>query len=217
MSTRFRVDLLHPGVDLGQTGGLAQNWEEWFTGPTAVRRLALFALACAAVLIVVLVAFILPPYWQLSKDLSAVPGLRRDLAARDQDLGLLRSNLNALSEEARRQVRWGDVLGTLAQQIPSTLKLQSVDVIPTAPGGTGAQGAATARAENDLRVEAVTPLRPGSPPLLEVAQFMAGIMRDPSVNKRFQLKSWEIKPSPASSGGGVPMLNISILLAERAP
>ena len=215
MSARFRVDLLHPGTDLGQTGRLAQNWEEWFTGPTGVRRLALFALACAAVLIVVLVAGILPPYWQLSKDLSAVPGLRRDLAARDQDLGLLQSNLNALSEEARRQVRWGEVLGTLAQQIPSTLKLQRVDVAATAPGSAGAQPA-TGRPENTLRIEAVTPLRPGSPPLLEVAQFMAGIMRDPAVNKRFQLKSWEIKPGSQGTDGSVPMLNISILLAERA-
>src|SRR5262245_65697610 len=134
-----------------------------------MRRLALFGLACAAVLIVVLVAGILPPYWQLSKDLSAVPGLRRDLAAREQDLNLLRSNLSALGDEARKQVRWGEVLGTLSQQIPATMKLQSVDVSTGA--GSGPQGAPTARPENVLRIEAVTPLRPGSPPLLEMAQF----------------------------------------------
>jgi len=217
VSTRFRVDLLHPGVDLGQTGGFAQNWQEWFTGPTGMRRLALFGLACAAVLIVVLVAGILPPYWQLSKDLSAVPGLRRDLAAREQDLNLLRSNLSALSDEARKQVRWGEVLGTLSQQIPATLKLQSVDVSTVAPGaGSGPQAPPAGRPENVLRIEAVTPLRPGSPPLLEVAQFMAGIMRDPAVNKRFQLKSWEIKPSPPANDGSGSLLHISIMLAERA-
>jgi len=217
VSTRFRVDLLHPGVDLGQAGGFAQNWEEWFTGPTGMRRLALFGLACAAVLIVVLVAGILPPYWQLSKDLSAVPGLRRDLAAREQDLNLLRSNLSALSDEARKQFRWGEVLGTLSQQIPATMRLQSVDVSTSVPGaGSGPQGAPTARHENVLRLEAVTPLRPGSPPLLEVAQFMAGIMRDPVLNKRFQLKSWEIKPGGAAPDGSPPLLHISILLAERA-
>src|SRR5262245_55271508 len=215
MSTRFRVDLLHPGVDLGQTGGFAQNWEEWFTGPTGLRRLALFCLACAAVLIVILVAGILPPYWQLSKDLSAVPGLRRDLAAREQDLNLLRSTLSALSDEARKQVRWGEVLGTLAQQIPATLRLQSVDVATTMPGA-GPQGSPTARPENVLRIEAATPLRPGSPPLLEVAQFMAGIMRDPAVNKRFQLKSWEIKPGAPSVDGTGSLLHITIVLAERA-
>ena len=213
MSTRFRVDLLHPGVDLTQAGGFAQNWEEWFTGPTGMRRLALFGLACAAVLIVLLVAGILPPYWQLSKDLSAVPGLRRDLATREQDLNLLRSNLSALSDEARKQVRWGEVLGTLSQQIPATLKLQSVDVATNVPG-PGSQGAG--RPENVLRIEAVTPLRPGSPPLVEVAQFMAGIMRDPAINKRFQLRSWEIKPSPPASDGSGSLLHISILLAERA-
>jgi hypothetical protein len=217
VSTRFRVDLLHPGVDLAQTGGFAQNWEEWFTGPTGIRRLALFGLACAAVLIVLLVAGILPPYWQLSKDLSAVPGLRRDLAAREQDLNLLRSNLSALSDEARKQVRWGEVLGTLSQQIPATLKLQSVDVSTNVPGaGAGPGAPPTARPENVLRIEAATPLRPGSPPLLEVAQFMAGIMRDPAVNKRFQLKSWEIKPSPPAADGSGQLLHITILLAERA-
>ena len=217
MSTRFRVDLLHPGVDLRQAGGFAQNWEEWFTGPTGMRRLALFGLACAAVLIVVLVAGILPPYWQLSKDLSAVPGLRRDLAAREQDLNLLRSNLSALSDEARKQVRWGEVLGTLAQQIPATLRLQSLDVSTNVPGaGAGPQAPPSGRPENLLRIDAVTPLRPGSPPLLEVAQFMAGIMRDPAVNKRFQLKSWEIKPSAPSADGTGPLLHITIMLAERA-
>jgi hypothetical protein len=217
VSTRFRVDLLHPGVDLGRTGGFAQNWEEWFTGPTGMRRLALLGLACAAVLIVILVAGIIPPYWQLSKDLSAVPGLRRDLAAREQDLNLLRSNLSALSDEARKQVRWGEVLGTLSQQIPATMRLQSVDVSTNIPGaGAGSQAPPTARLENVLRIEAVTPLRPGSPPLLEVAQFMAGIMRDPAINRRFQLKSWEIKPSPPAADGSGPLLHITILLAERA-
>ena len=94
MSTRFRVDLLHPGGDLRQMGWVAQSWAEWFTSPDAPRRLALFSLSCAAVLVVILVAVILPPYWRLSSDLNAVPGLRRDAAARQTDhrrcLGRLR-------------------------------------------------------------------------------------------------------------------------------
>jgi hypothetical protein len=209
MTTRFRVDLLHPGW-------VAQTWQEWFIGPRGVRRLALFTLAGIAALLVVLVAVIMPAYWRMSSNLNALPGLRRDLAARDTDLALLRSNLQGLTEEARRQVRWAELLTTFSQQIPATLRLQLVEGMRAAPPGSGQQAAASARAESTLRLDAITPLRPGSPPLLEVAQFMAGLMRDPAVNRRFQLKSWEIKPGTAPGPEGVQMLNIGIVLTERA-
>ena len=208
MSTRFHLDLLHPG-------SAAQTWQEWFVGPRGVRRLALFSLGCAAVLVLVLAA-VLPAYWRLSSDLSAVPRLTRDLAAQEADLSVLRSNVQSLAEEAQRQVRWADLLTAIGQQIPSMLKLQLVEAVrsvpPPAPGrapGAGGRGEAT------LRIDAMTPLRPGSPTLLEVAQFMAGLMRDPVVNRRFQLKSWEMKPAGATDG--VPLLSVSIVLAERTP
>ena len=51
--------------------------------------------------------------------------------------------------------------------------------------------------------------RPGNPPLLDVARFMAGLMRDPAVNRRFQLKSWELKPGGAGEGG-TPLLGICV-------
>jgi hypothetical protein len=214
MTTRFRVDLLHPGAGLRQRGAVAQVGEQWFVGPTGTKRLAVFALACIAILAVVFVALILPPYWRLSGDLSALPGLRRDLAARDADLTTLRSNVGALTEEARRQVRWADLLVTLSQQIPPGVKLHLVDAgRGLTASGQPATGAAAN--ENTIKIEAVTPVRPGSPPLMEVAQFMAGIMRDPAVSKRFQLKSWEIKPGPASGGTDQQLLNVSIVLSER--
>ena len=211
MSTRFHVDLLHPGE-------ATQSWGEWFVGPKGVRRLALVALGGVVALLIILVTAILPTYWRLSSDLNAVPGLRRDLAARDSDLGVLRSNLQALSEEARRQVRWADLMTTFSQQAPPTVKLQLVEAVRVAPPVAPGQPSGTpARVENTLRIDAVTPLRPGSPALLEVATFMAGLMRDPAVNKRFQLRSWEIKPGAAASAGGAQLLSISIVLAERAP
>ncbi len=206
MSTRFHVDLLHPGW-------AAETWQEWFVGPKGARRLAMLTVGCVVVLLVVLAAM-LPTYWKLSQNLSAVPGLRRDLAARDTDLSLLRSNLGALAEEARRQIRWAEVLGTLSQQIPPTLKLQLVEAARGAPAAGGQQAGTPRGSGGLLRIDAVTPLRPGSPPLLEVAQFMAGLMRDPAVNKRFELKSWEIKPGAAAAG--VPLLNVGIVLSERA-
>ena len=147
-----------------------------------------------------------------------MPGLTRDLAARDTDLRLLRSNLQGLSQEARRQVRWADVLTTLGRETPPGLKLQLVEVGRTSPpAGASQAAAAAARAEETLRIEALTPARPGSPPLVDVAQFMAGLMRDPAVNRRFALKSWEIKPSAVATASGEQLLAISILLAERAP
>jgi len=169
------------------------------------------------VLVVMLVAVILPPYWRLSSDLNAVPGLRRDVAARQTDLDLLKSNLEALSEEARRQIRWGELLATLSQQVPPVLKLQTVEAVRSAPPRAGQpQSGTPVRAESTLRIEAVTPLRPGSPPLLEVAQFIAGLMRDPTVNRRFQLRSWELKPGPdAGPAGGGQLLNIIVVLSER--
>ena len=206
MSTRFQVDLLHPGW-------VAETWQEWFVGPKGARRLAMLTVGCVVVLLVVLAAM-LPTYWKLSQNLSAVPGLRRDLAARETDLSLLRSNLGALAEEARRQIRWAEVLGTLSQQIPPTLKLQLVEAARGAPAAGGQPAGTPGGSGGVLRIDAVTPLRPGSPPLLEVAQFMAGLMRDPAVNKRFELRSWEIKPSAA--GAGVPLLNVGIVLSERA-
>jgi hypothetical protein len=209
VTTRFQVDLLHPGW-------VAQSWQDWFVGPKGTRRLAMFAVGCAALLVVVLVAVILPTRWRLASDLNAVPGLRRDLAARESDLTVLRSNLQALGDEARRQVRWAELLTTLSQQTPPALKLQVVEaarVVP--PAAQGQAAAASAKPENTIRIDAVTPLRPGSPPLVEIAQFMAGLMRDPTISKRFQLKTWEIKPGAAAAAGGVQLLNVSITLSER--
>ena len=62
---------------------------------------------------------------------------------------------------------------------------------------------------------AVTPLRAGSQPLLDIAQFMAGLMKEPSVNRRFQLKSWEIKPAASAAQGAPELLDVNIVLAER--
>ena len=208
MSGRFAVDLLHPGR-------VAVTWQEWFVGPQGRRRLGFFVLGAVGVLLLVLVGGILPTYWRLSADLNAIPRLQKDLGATEADLDLLRTNLAALSAEARRQVRWADVMTVFSQQTPPALRLLSLQstrgVLPLAPG----QPPQDARPESLLRIEAVTPLRPGSPPLLEIAQFMAGLMRDPAVNKRFQLKSWEIKPPTGGTTDGLPLLNITVVLSER--
>jgi hypothetical protein len=209
MSARFRIDLLHPGR-------VATTWKDWFVGPQGRRRLGVVTLACLAILIVILVGGLLPGYWRLSDDLNAIPRLRRDLAATETDLGVLRNNLRALTAEARRQVRWGDLLATFSQQTPPALRLQRVEASKVTPPPAPGQAAGEVRGEAVLKVEASTPLRPGSPPLLEVAQFMAGIMKDPGVNKRYQLKNWEIKPPPLGGGEEPQYLTIVVTLSERA-
>jgi hypothetical protein len=215
MSGRFSVDLLHPGH-------VADTWQDWFIGPQGRRRLIIAAGFSAGVLLLVVIALILPVRLRLSQDVGAIPKLRADLATRDGDLTVLRQDLQALSVEAKRQVRWAEVLNAFRQQIPLTLKLQKVEAsgaaAPAAPGQPQPQGGpAGAVGAGELRIEALTPLRPGPPPLLEIAQFMGGLLKDPSIAKRYQLKSWEIKQpggGGAAAGEGA-QLQIVIVLAEK--
>jgi hypothetical protein len=211
MSARFTIDLQRPGR-------VAQTWQEWFTGPAGKRRVVFFALAGVGVLLLILVGGILPTYWRLSDDLNALPNLQRDLGATENDLTVLRTNLAALTQEARRQVRWAELLNAFSQQTPATLKLvklEAVRVVPPQGPPPPAGQPPPPRPVGTLRIEAVTEQLAGSPPLLEIAQFMAGLMRDPSVNKRFTLQSWEIKPPAAVAEGARQLLNVSIILAER--
>ena len=212
MNARFTIDLLRPGR-------VAQTWQEWFIGPSGRRRLVFFAVAGLGVLLLILIGGILPTYWRLSDDLNALPNLRRDLAATEGDLNVLRTNLQALTQEARRQVRWSELLNAFSQQTPATLKLVKLEAVrivaPSPPPPQPGQPPAEVRPDGTLRIDAITPLLPGSPPLLEIAQFMAGLMRDPSVNKRFTLKSWEIKPPAGGGPEGQQFLNVNIVLGER--
>jgi hypothetical protein len=208
MSARFQLDLLRPGRG-------AYTWQDWFLGPQGPRRLVGVAIASAALLAVVLLAGLLPAYWGLTGDLRALPQLQRDVATGQNDLNLLRANLEALSREARRHVRWGDILTTFSNQTPPALRISKVEAVrPPAPG----PGQPAAAGAGSLRIEAVTPLRAGSPPLLDAAQFMAGLMRDPALSRRYELRSWEIRPATTAPGGpegAAANLLISVTLAER--
>jgi hypothetical protein len=209
VNARFRVDLLHPGW-------VAESWEGWLAGPFGARRLAAVAVGGLGALLLVVVAGILPTYWQLNRDRSAEPALRAELATRDADLRVLRSNLQALSTEARRQVRWSELLTALSQQIPPEVKLQLVESArPAAPAPGAPQAPGTAvKTDEMLRIDAITPARPGSPPLVDVSRFLGGLVRDPAMHKRFDVRSWEIKPVAAITPGD-QYLNLQILLAER--
>jgi hypothetical protein len=219
MTARFTVDLLHPGR-------AARTWRDWFVGPQGRRRLLLTAAGCAVVILVVWVAQI-PTYWRLSTTQADIPRLRRDLAALDDDLRVLRADLQALALESKRQVRWGELMTVLSQQVPPAMKLVRVEAPRAAPPPAGppqaAQPAQAPPEEHTLRIEAVTPLKAGGASMLEIARFMAGLVKDPAVHGRFQLKSWEIKPSAQAAAPAAgpppaaeqPLLQVVVTLAER--
>src|SRR5207244_4280842 len=162
------------------------------------------ARARCGVVLVVIIPLILPTRIRLSTDVSAIPKLRADLASLEGNLNVIRADLQALALEAKRQVRWAEMLNAFRQQIPATLKLQKVEVAAApatsapAPSGQAQPVGAPPPGAWPLRIEGVSPLRPGPPPLIEIAQFMGGLMKDPTVGRRYQLKSWEIKQAAAA-------------------
>ncbi len=215
MTARFAVDLLHPGR-------VARTWQDWFVGTQGRRRFIFALVGCIAVLVIGAVPQIVAR-WKLSVDQGNLPQQRANLAKREGEVRVLRADLQALSVEAKRQVRWAELMAAFSQQIPPTIKITKVESVRSAPAApTPGQPAAAAQASaggGELRIEALTPLKTGSPNMLEIAQFMAGLMKDPGVNKRFQLKNWEIKPAGGIGGSAGDVasgraLLITIVLSE---
>jgi len=208
VTTRFAIDLLHPGA-------IARTQTDWFLGPQGFQRLKFAALGALGALVVLLLAGILPAHGRLTWDSQKIKRLKQEGTATARDLRVLKADLRALSAEAKRQVPWSELLRTFSKQLPPTLKLRRVEFVRGAPQSARQQPAPTESPKGTFEIEAVTPLRPGGPPLLDVARLMADLMRDPAVNRRFQLKSWEIKPASGGAGEGPQFLQIVIALTER--
>jgi hypothetical protein len=215
MTARFAVDLLHPGR-------VARTWQDWFVGTQGRRRFIFALVGCIAVLVIGALPQIVAR-WKLSVDQGSLPQQRANLAKREGEVRVLRADLQALSVEAKRQVRWAELMAAFSQQIPPTIKITKVESVrsaaPAPPPGQPASAAQASAGGGELRIEAVTPLKTGSPNMLEIAQFMAGLMKDPGVNKRFQLKNWEIKPGAGTGSGpseapGGKTLQVTIVLSE---
>ena len=78
-----------------------------------------------------------------------------------------------------------------------------------------AQSQAAAQASDlAFQIEVSTTVVPGSSRLVEIANFMAALAQDPAVAPRFQLKTWEVRPSRDQSA---EQLNISIALVGKRP
>jgi len=209
MKTTFVIDLLRPGQ-------IAHGRYEWFVGPGAPRRLLKVFAVGATVLALVLAGGLAPRYWRHSADLRRIAKLKQEIATTTADMAALRGQLASMSAEARRQVRWTELLATLSREAPAALKLHRVSLRrAVAKPQPQAQQQLPASPEVTLQIEAVTPQIAGSPPLLEIASFMAGVMRDPAVSRRFQLERWEIKPQAEQAQEGPPLLHVEITLSER--
>jgi hypothetical protein len=208
--TRFTIDLLHPGR-------LAERWQDWFVGARSQQRMVVIAGSGLILLVLGYVFGVYVPSRRLVRHQTEVAQLRRALEAKTEDLKVLKTDLDALSAEARRQVRWSELLTTFTDNLPAVLRLQKVAYARTTPPGAGTPNGTAPRAEGVMQIEAQTPLKPGGPPLLETAKFMAGIMRDPAVNKRFLLRSWEVRPPASIDAEASPMLQVNVTLAERTP
>src|SRR2546428_6956106 len=139
MKTTFVIDLLRPGQ-------IAHGRYEWFVGPGAPRRLLKVFAVGVTVLALVLAGGLAPRYWRHSADLRRIAQLEQEIATTTADMAALRGQLASMSAEARRQVRWTELLATLSREAPAALKLHRVSLrragayprailVGTGPGG----------------------------------------------------------------------------------
>ena len=212
MSPRFTVDLAHPGR------AQRSRWD-WFLGPEGLRHLAIVAAGGILLAVLVGVGGLLPRYLRYSSELQSIAKLRVDTAAADKELSTLQASLRDLDAGALRQVRWAEILPALSKSLPGTLKIDRVTLgkglRQGSPGTAAPANAKPGDAKSSdlmLQIDASTTIVPGGSRLVDIANFMAAVASDPSVSRRFQLKTWDIQRSQQS---GEEQLRISIGLAEK--
>ena len=205
MTTQFAIDLTHPGRSQ------RSPWE-WFLGPAGPRHLTIVATAGVAIVALVALGGVLPRYLRHSSEIQSIAKLRREVTTADNELATLRTNLRALGAEARRQARWSELLPALSKWLPGTLRIDRVSLakVPRQPQPTETQPGDPKPVDLVLQIEATTSVVPGGARLVEIANFMSALARDPVLAPRFQLKTWDVRPAQ-----GADELHISIGLAEK--
>jgi hypothetical protein len=205
MTTRFAIDLTHPGW--GQ-----RSWSDWFLGPAGPRHLAIVAAAGAAIVVLVGLGGITPLYLRYASEVQSISSLRREATAADGELSALRTNLRDLEAEARRQVRWSEMLPVLSTSLPGSLRIDRVTFgKPARPPQAPPPKTGTPAADVALQIEASTTAMPGSSRLVDIANFIGSLAQDPAVAARFQLKNWEVRPPRESDDG----LQFTVGFAEK--
>jgi len=219
MSTMFTIDLLRPGR-------AQRSRRDWLLGVEGGRHLVMVAAASAVVIAVALLGGVAPAYVRYSSEVQSVARLRGDVAAADKELATLRASLRDLDAGALRQVRWAEVLPALSRWAPGPLRIDRVSLetagrraagkttpLAAASAADAQKAAGSSAPELLLQIDASTTMVPGGARLIEIANFMAALAKDPAVNRRFQLKTWEVR-RPREQGGN-DQLQISIAFAEK--
>jgi hypothetical protein len=210
VTAQFTIDLTRPGL------AQRSRWE-WFLGPDGPRHLAIMAAGGGAIVVLVALGGVLPRYLRYSSEVQSIARLRREVTTADNELSTLRTDLHYLGAEARRQVRWSEMLPAFSRWLPGTLRIDRVSLgkARQPQGQPQSQRSGTPPSDLTLQIEASTTMVPGSSRLVELANFITALAQDPAVAPRFRLKTWEVRPSRDQGGG--EQLHISIGLAEKRP
>ena len=215
MSPRFTLDLARPGR------AQRSPWE-WFVGPDGIRHLSIVGIGGVLLVVLVGIGGVLPRYWRYASEMQSVARLRLDVAAADKELATLQTSLREVEAGARRQVRWSQILPALSRALPGTLR---IDRVTLGKGGRPAGGSAAGASkpvekasdgkatELVLQIDASTQMVPGGARLVDIANFMAALAKDPAVAPRFQLKTWEVQ-APRDQNSA-EQLRLSIAFAEK--
>lgn len=206
MSTRFTIDLAHPGT------AQRSKWD-WLVGNAGPRHLATVAVAGVGLIAIVALGGVLPQYLRYSSEITAVAKLKREVAVASGELSTLQTNLKDLGTEARRQVRWAELLPVFSQRVPETLRIDRVALTKSGRTAQGQPQPGVQAGDLGLQIDASTKTVAGTSPLEEIAHFMGALAQDPVLAARFQLKTWEVK-SGAPGAADTP-LRISIGLGEK--
>jgi len=210
MSPRFTIDLARPGR------AQRSRWD-WFLGPDGVRHLALIGVGGLLLVLLVGVGGVLPRYWRYASELQSIAKLRMDVTAAEKELSTLQASLRDVDAGARRQVRWSQILPALSRALPATMRIDRLTLGNGARPQTGGSANASKpdgkASELVLQIDASTPMVPGSARLVDIANFMAAVAKDPAVAPRFQLKTWEVQTPRERQGS--EQLRISIAFAEK--
>jgi hypothetical protein len=209
MSAPFNIDLARPGR------AQRSKWD-WFLGPDGARHLAMVIAGGVGLVVLVGAAGLLPRYLEYSSEVQSIAKLRADVAAADRELSTLQASLRDVDAGARRRVRWSEILPVLSRSLPATLRIDRITLSKGSPPpkGTAASKPGDAKAnELVLQIDASTTVVPGGSRLVDIANFMSDVAKDPAVNRRFQLKTWEVQRPREQSGDN--QLRINIAFGEK--
>jgi hypothetical protein len=211
MTTFFSIDLAHPGE-------AQRSRSDWFLGTQGPRHLAVVGGVGVALVAIVALGGVLPRYIKYSKELSSIATLKGNVATATAEATTLRTSLRDLGTEARRQVRWSELLPALSRHMPEALRVDRI-TLAKAPKPTGGQPppgqSVTPAGDLVLQIDASTPVVAGGSRLVEVANFMAALAKEPTVERRFEMKTWEVKSARERADDN--LLQLTIRLSEKRP